>query len=321
MKPSDAPRKTLDDIRRELEAAYPSTPDERLVEPPAQAPETVSANLVSANLERPRAASGRRAQRRGYVTAAVLGGAAGVLLVAVYATTTGNSPRFAGRAADQHRIDTPAQPSAAVLAAAPTRAVDEQLNELRAELRALAARLERSESRIGGVESRFNGVESSMRRGADDASSAVVSRRAERAVPESRPRARKPTVIPLQPAPAPPGTATDSEGALPSRSTVREMSQPADDPPPLVASAPTTPSSPPRPQTEPVESVRTNVAAADDGPRSEASAPENAPPTSAPRTVGEMVREEWRTIKQTLKNVGQDLKTGMRGLARKVGGE
>lgn len=282
-----APRKTLDDIRRELEAAFPSTPDDGPGEPVAQVRDPVSADV-----ERPRSVSGRRGQRRGYVMAAVLGGVAGqVLLLAVYAATLGHgSPRSADPAADPRGPEAPAQPSAAVLSSAPAPGVDQQLSELRADLQALAARLERSESRIVRVESRVKGVESSVRRVADDVG-AAVSRRAERAVPEPRQRARTPAPVVLQRAPAP--ETAESERWISSEPASPGTSPAPDTPQPLAeAVAPVTPSVPPQARTEP-----------------------------APPTVGDSVRDEWRTIKRALGNVGQDLKASVRDLARKLRGE
>ena len=136
-------RKALDDIRRELEAAYPSTPDDGSGEPVAQA-------------ARPRSGSRRATGRRGYLVAAGLGGLAGALLfVAFGAVTTRN--------VDPRGLEPSGQPSAAVPSPAATPRIERQLDELRAELQALAARLERSESRLVGVESRIKGGESVRR--------------------------------------------------------------------------------------------------------------------------------------------------------------
>ena len=278
-----APQKTLEDIRREIDADYPgSTTEDRLGKPDTaellaprlRTPPSLDEDEMA--VEPPRPVPRRDAGRRGHVMAAAIGCIAGqVLLVVAYVAV----PR-----------------------------VDPQLEALRTHLDSLAVKLEGAESRVTGaesrvsrVESRVSGVESSVRRLGDDvASAAVRTRQVEDAVSAPRQIAAKPA--PLPPARAP-VTAMDSERWIPS-----EHVAPPSLPPPHQV----------RPQAEAI------VPSAKDptthsAPSSAARVPsDNASSSNTPPTLMDKLRGDWRTIKQGFATAGDDFKTNMRDLARRV---
>jgi hypothetical protein len=323
----EAPRKSLEDIRLELDTEYPSsTADDRLAEPEIP-------------VEPPRPAPRRGAARRGHVMAAAIGCIAGqVLLVVAYVAVTryagdviwlrapANAPGLAAPLSPAD--DTTALPAAA-LGPAPAPHVDPQLEALRTDLRSLAAKLERAESRVAGAESRISGVESqvhgvesSMRRLGDDvASAADRTRRVERALSASRQTAAKPAPpAPLPPAPAP---ATATERGISSE----HVAPPSPPPPhqvrpPAEALAPPALSSPPQPQRESSLSPETKAPTTDSAPSRAASAPsDNASSSSTPPTLRDKLRDDWRSIKEGFASAGDDFKATMRDLARRVRGE
>jgi hypothetical protein len=330
LRPDQAPRKTLDDIRRELEAEYPDESD---------AAETVPVALdeEASVVERHRSASRRSRRRRRHATA-VLGGIAGsVLLVLSYvAVTRGTIPlaaiasapdvpgsnaagtdaeadrtspntSAARPTADEHRGIEPrdAQP-AAVLPLALLTELDQQVKALRSDLQALAARLEGSDSRIAGMESRVKGVESSMRRLADDVASAAAIRAAGRPVTAPRQTAGRP--VPVAPAPPAPAAVTvaDSRRWIPAEHSAPEGSSTSDVRP--VAEAVASPEPRTASPTQPgVAPTRGGSAVSD-----------NASRSSVPPTLGEKLRADWRTIKQGFASAGDELKASMRDFTRKT---
>jgi len=144
-------------------------------------------------------------------------------------------------------------------------------------------------------------VAAGLRRLGDDvASAAVRTRQVEDAVSAPRQIAAKPA--PLPPARAP-VTAMDSERWIPS-----EHVAPPSLPPPHQV----------RPQAEAI------VPSAKDptthsAPSSAARVPsDNASSSNTPPTLMDKLRGDWRTIKQGFATAGDDFKTNMRDLARRV---
>lgn len=321
---SEAPRKTLDDIRRELEAEFP---DPHPGEPDATRARVSMAPYLDDEeeaVERPRFARHRPRRRRGYATAAAVGCIAGqVLLVVIYFAVTWESIWPGALASVPEIVEPRAEPSAAILPPVLAPGVDRRLEEFRTELQALAAELQRSESRVSGMESRVRSVESSVRRLGDDVASAAVTRRAERARPAPRQTAETP--VPAAPLRSEPGpvTATDSERWIPSeRPAPRSPAPPREVRPIAEAVAPPPPSMPPRPGTEPTQAFETRAPATDAAPRRAASAPQDGTsPSTMPLTLRDRVRDEWRMFKLGLAVVGEDVKTTVRDLARRVRGE
>lgn len=326
-----APRKTLDDIRRELEAEYPDESDAQTV--------PVALDEEASVVERHRSASRRRRRRRRYAMA-VLGGIAGSVLLVVshVAVTRGTIPlaaiasapdvpasnaagtdaeadrtspdTSAGRpTAAEHRGIEPrdAQPAAAVLPLALLTELDEQLKALRSDLQALAASLDRSDSRIAGMESRVRGVESSMRRLADDVASAAAIRAAERPV-AAAPRQTASRPVPVAPVPPAPAAVTvaDSRRWIPAKHSASESSSTSDVRP--VAEAVASP--------EPGTAATTTPGVAPT--RAGSAVSDNASRSSVPPTFGEKLRADWRTIKQGFASAGDELKASMRDFSRKT---
>lgn len=339
-----APRKTLEDIRRELDAEYPpSTTDDRLGEPDTAEP------LAPRAVERPpeiavephRPAPRRGAGRRGYVMAAAVGCIAGqVLLVVAYVAMAlyardviwPRAPASApGLTAPLLPADDTTALPAAVLRPAPAPRVDPQLEALRTDLHSLAVKLERAESRVtgaesrvSGVESQVSGVESSMRRLGDDvASAAARTHQVERALSAPRQIAPKPAPpAPLRPARAP-VTATGFERWIPSEPVAPPSPPPPHQVRPLAeALAPSALSAPPQPRRESSLSPETKAPTTDSAPSRAATAPsDNASSSNTPPTLGDKIRDDWRTIKEGFASAGDDFKATMRDFARKVRGE
>jgi hypothetical protein len=335
---NEAPRKTLDDIRRELEAEYPLTTTDHRVGEPDEAPARVSLppypDEEQEAVERSRSARHRSRRTRGRAIAAAIGAIAGqVLLVVFYFALTWDSIWPGAPARAPEIVEPRAEPSAAVLppppAPTPAPAVDRHLEAFRAELEALADKLQRSESRIAGMESRVRGVESSVRKLGDDVASAAVARRAERARPV--PRQTADTAAPaaaVPPAPAP--VTTESERWIPSdRPVPRNTSRPRNVRPLAEPVAPSTHSMLLEPRTDATPSLATRpqspepvAPATDVAPSQAASVPSvSASASAVPPTLRDRVRDEWRMFKQGLALVGEDLKTTVSDLARKVRGE
>jgi hypothetical protein len=199
---SESPRKTLDDIRRELDAEYP-------VESEAETPVLVAQDDYAVAVECSSSVAGRRAPGRRHAMVAGLGGiAVSLLLIAGYVVVHREPVRLNAVASVREII---AQPVAPVVSSAALGELERELKALRADLKALADRLERWDSRIGGMESRVQGVESSMRRRADDAAPAAAPRPAKRTAAAPRPHDVPPAeelVLPPE-APTPPPTTTD----------------------------------------------------------------------------------------------------------------
>jgi hypothetical protein len=252
-------------------------------------------------VERHRAAARRRRRRRRHATAAALGGIAGlVLLVVGYVAATRET---IGPDAVASAPEVAPQPAAAVLPDLLTE-LDEQLKALRGDLQALAARLERSDARIAGMEARVRDAESSMRRLADDVASAAAVQAAERRVAAPRPTPGRPAA----PTPAP-VTVADSERWIPAEPSAPERATRPDVWPVARAAAP------PPPRTEP--STTTDVAPT----RAASPVSDSASPSSAPATLRDKLRADWRTIKQGFASVGDDVKATMRDVGRKLTGD
>ena len=311
-----ARRMTLDDIRRELEARYPAASD------PAETRVSVAGDDDARVVEHHRSESRRRRRRRRYAMA-VLGGIAGsVLLFVTHAAVTGgmiplgavvsardvagsNAPA-ASPSSDEHRRLDHAQPTAAVPPLALVMELDRQVKALRSDLQALAARLERSDSRIAGMESRVSGVESSTRRLAEDVAAAAAIRAAERPVAGPRQTAGRPVpVAPRPPAPSAP-TAADPEPRMPAKHSANETSSPSDVRPVIETVVP------PEPQT--ASTTTQSVAPARGG----SAVSDSASRSRVPPTFGEKLRADWRTIKQGFASAGDELKTNLRDVARKL---
>lgn len=282
--PHQAPEKTLDDIRRELEAEYPSATKNGDLREPHAAPLPVlvpsdSEEDVGA-IERPRAAS-RRRRWRGYAMPVLVAGvAAQVLLVVIYFWMS-RDVIWPGAVAGAPEVNASAvEPRGAPSAAVVSPALQE-LKALRAELHDLGARLERAESRLVGMQARVSGVESSTRRLGNEVASAAVSRRAERGVPEPRQRAAKP--------PGP--VTTDSGGWIPSEPAARDTSF----------------------------ATHAERATTEGAPSREARGlPDDTSPTAAPAELRDKLRAEWRMIKQGFASTGEDLRRSVRALVHKV---
>lgn len=334
---NEAPRKTLDDIRRELEDEYPfSTADARVGEPDAEqagVPMPPYLDEEERAVERSRTARHRPRRRRGRAIAAAIGAIAGqVLLVVIYFALTWDSIWPDAPASAPEIVQPRAEPSAAVLPPPPTPApaVDRQLEAFRAELEALADKLQRSESRIAGMESRVRGVESSVRKLGDDVASAAVARRTERARPAPRQPADAPAPAAALPPAAAPVTTTDSERWIPNdRPAPRSSSRPRNVRPLADTIAPSTHSMLLEPRTDATQSLETRpqspepvAPATDVTPRRAAGAPsESTSASTMPPTLRDRVRDEWRMFKQGLAVVGADVKATVSDLARKVRGE
>jgi hypothetical protein len=317
----DRVRKTLEDIRRELDAAYPTEPEAAAV------PVAVLVDEDARVVEHHRASSGRRRRRRHVM--AVLGGiAASVLLVAV---SRGMMPRGAVESAPDmpasNAADTvkaaralppasaampiadelrgvdvrDAQPAAAVLPLAVLTELDRQVKALRSDVQALAAKLEGSDRRTAGIDSRVRDVESSVRRIAEGVASSAAIRGADRSAVAPRPTASRPVpVAPAPPAPAP-VTVADPERWMPVKHPASGASsasdvQPVSSPEPRTAAAP--PGVPP---------THAGSAVSD-----------NAARPSAPPTFAEKLRADWRAIRQGFATAGDELKATMRDVTRKI---
>jgi hypothetical protein len=332
---NEAPRKTLDDIRRELEAEYPLTTTDHRVGEPDEAPARVSLppypDEEQEAVERSRSARHRSRRTRGRAIAAAIGAIAGqVLLVVFYFALTWDSIWPGAPARAPEIVEPRAEPSAAVPPApTPAPAVDRHLEAFRAELEALADKLQRSESRIAGMESRVRGVESSVRKLGDDVASAAVARRAERARPVPRQTADTPAPAAAVPS-APTPVTTESERWIPSdRPVPRNTSRPRNVRPLAEPVAPSTHSMLLEPRTDATQSLATGPQSPEPvapatavAPSHAASAPsESASASAMPPTLRDRVRDEWRMFKQGLALVGEDLKTTVSDLARKVRGE
>ena len=298
---SPASRKTLDDIRRELEAEYPAE-----AQTAPRVPAAAYLNGDAGVVERHRAASRRRRQRRRHAIAAALGGLAGlVLLVIGYVAATRETIGPGAVASAPEVAPEPAAVLPDLLAE-----LDQQLKALRGDLQTLAARLERSDARIAGMESRVRDAESSMRRLADAVASAAAVRVAERAVAAPRPVAA-PRQTPRRPAPQTPApvTVADSERWIPAEASAPERATTPDVRPVARAAAP------PEPRSEPT--TTTDVAPT----RAASTVSDSASPSSAPSTLRDKLRADWRTIKQGFASVGDDVKATMRDVGRKLTGE
>ena len=302
-----APRKTLEDIRRELDAEYPPSPtDDRRGEPDTAEPPAPPHEIA---VEPPRPAPRRGAGRRGYVMAAAIGCIVGqVLLLVAYVAMT----RYARD----------------VIWPAPAPRGEPSLEALRTDLHSLAVKLERAESRVAGAESRVSGVESqvhgvesSMRRLGDDvAAAAARTHQVERALSAPRQIAAKPAPpAPLPPARAP-VTATDSVRWIPSAPVAPPSPPPPHQVRPLAeALAPSALSAPPQPRRESSLSPETKAPTADSAPAG--APPDNASSANTPPTLRDKLRDDWRTIKEGFASAGDDFTATMRDFARRVRGE
>jgi len=302
-----APRKTLDDIRRELEAEFPAEAGTAEGRVPVAADLGEDARAV----ERQRSPLRRGARRRRHAMVAALAGIAGLVLVVVISVAVTREtirPDAVASAPEEHRgIETrDAEPAAAVLPALLTE-LDQQLKALRSDLQALGARLERSDSRVAGMESRVRDVESSMRRLADDVASAAATRAAERPVAAPRHTASRPAAV--APPTATPVTAANSERWIPAQHSAPESSPTSN-----VRSVADV-IAPPQPRTEPT--TTTDVVPT----RAAPAVSDSASPPSAPPKLQDKLRADWHTIKQGFASAGDDFKAGMRDVARKLRGD
>jgi hypothetical protein len=327
-------RKTLDDIRRELEAEYPS-PGEPAT-PPVHVPMPPYLNGDEGAAIRRRSASRRRG-RRGHAVAVAVGCiAAPVLLFAVYVWVTrdviwpDNAPAAAEAGPDRgspmtssasfavepRGVEPRDEPAVAVAPPALPPGVEEQLTALRTELHAIAAKLERSESRMIGVEARVKGVESSMQRLGDEVASAAATRPLERAPAPPR-LAGKPAPSAPPPPAATAVTADYSERWIPSEPARPNALRRGEMRPLAEEVAPRSMS--PRPRAEPARSLESRAPATEAAPsRTATAAPDDAAPISLPPTLGDKLRDDWRTIKQGFAIAGAELKASVRDLARRV---
>jgi hypothetical protein len=297
---SESPRKTLDDIRRELDAEYPVA---------AEAETPVHAAAVQC----PSPVARRRELGRRHIMVAALGGVGALLLLLVGYAVVSLGPMRPnalasaretsapnGAAAKAARESRDARPVPPMVSPTVLTELERELKALRSDLKALADRLERSDSRIGGMESRVQGVESSMRRLAGDAATAA----AERTVAAPRRKAESPPpVVAIAPSAAP-LTAPESERWIPVRAPSPERATAPQDVRPAVelVMPPEAPTPPP---------TTTDVAE---------SRPVSAD-SDVPATLPQKLRAEWRTIKQGFATAGDDFKAVMRDFARKVAGD
>ena len=295
--PSEFPRKTLDDIRRELDAEYP-------LESEAKTPDLV--------------AEDDDAGARRYLTITALAGAGALLLLIVGYVVMSLAPMPNalasarairapnGAAADPDREPREARPVAAMASPVIPSELARELKALRSDLRAVADRVDRWDSRIAGMESRVQGMESSMRRLAGDAATAAARRTAERTVPVPQGTAKSPPprVVEIAPSAAP-VTPPDSARLIPVKAAVPDSATAAPrDARPAVELV--VPPEPPTPALTPSDVAESRPASAD---------------SSEPATLRQKLRAEWRTIKQGFATAGDDLKAVMRDLGRKVAGE
>jgi len=313
---SNQSRKTLDDIRRELEMEYQTATtgaDTQVlvgVDDDAAALEHLRARDVAAT-ERHATTRGTGERRRRYVMPAAVGaGAVALLLVVSHVAVTREPVRpdavASGPAAVANREPRAVHAVAPVLPAAVTE-LDREVKALRQDLRALADMLERSGSRVAGVESRMRGVEvsmraveSSMQRLDDMATSAAAARATERAVVRPRQTATTPAP-PVAPAAAP-TTTSDSEASVPPRQPARETPPVGHDVRPVVKAVAVAEARPASPTT--TEAAGTRAAAA---------------ASQAPLTWRDKLRAEWRTIKRGFASAGDDFTAAVRDLGRKGG--
>lgn len=311
---SNWPRKTLDDIRRELETEYQTAvagAETRVlagVDGDAAAIEPRRADDAAA-IERHAATRGTRERRRRYVMPVALGaGALALLLVGSHVAVTRErvppTAAASGPAGAANREPRAVHAVAPVLPAAVTE-LDREVKALRRDLQALADRLERSDSRVGGVESRMRGVEvsmraveSSMKRPDDVATSAAAAR----AVVRPRQTART-AAAPVTPAAAP-TTTSDSEPSVPRRHPAPETPPVAHDVQPVEKAVVAAEARPASPTT--TEAAGTRVATA---------------ASQAPPTWRDKLRAEWRTIKRSFASASDDFTAAVRELGRKGTGE
>ena len=298
--PSEFPRKTLDDIRRELDAEYP-------LESEATTPGLV--------------AEGDDAAARRYLTITALAGVGALLLlivgyVVMSLESTPNALANAresrapnGAAANPGREPRDARPAAAMASPVIPSELARELKALRSDLKAVADRLDRWDSRIAGMESRVQGMESSMRRLAGDAATAAATRTA--AVPQATAKSPPPRVE-IAPSAAP-LAAPYSGRLIPVKAAAPEI--------PVKAAAPESATAPhdARP------AVELDVPPEPPTPPPALSDVSESRPTSAdsnePATLRQKLRAEWRTIKQGFATAGDDLKAVMRDFGRKASGE
>ena len=307
-------RKTLDDIRRELETEYQTAmagAETQLlvgVDDDAAAIEHLRAGDAAAT--RHAAPRGTGEWRRRYVMPAALGaGAVALLLVVSHVAVTREPVRpdvVARVPAAANREPLAVHAVAPVLPAAVTE-LDREVKALRRDLRALADMLERSGSRVDGVESRMRGVEvsmraveSSMQRVDDMATSAAAARAAERAVVRPRPTATTPA--PPVTAAAAPTTTSDSEASVPPGHPARETPPVAHDVRPVVKAVAVVEARPASPTTTEAAGARAAAAA-----------------SQAPLTWRDKLRAEWRTIKRGFESAGDDFTAAVRDFRRKGG--
>jgi hypothetical protein len=304
----DRVRKTLEDIRRELDAAYPTESEA------AATPVAVLVDEDARAVEHHRASSRRRRSRRHFV--AVLGGIAGSVLLVV--VTRGMMPRGAvASAPDMPSAAMPiadelrgvdrrdAQPSAAVVPLAVLTELDRQVKALRSDVQALAARLEGSDSRVAGMESRVRDMESSVRRIAEDVTSSAAIRAADRPAAAPRQTASRPVpVAPGPPAPAP-VTVAHPERWMPLKHPANANSSASEIQP--VADAVAAPEPRTAAATPGVRSTHAGSAVSD-----------NASRPSAPPSFAEKLRADWRAIRQGFATAGDELKATMRDATGKI---
>jgi len=309
---SDSPRKTLDDIRRELDADYP-------IESEAKAPAFVAAHDDdAAAVEHP--SSRRHARVRRYVTMAALAGVGALVVLIAGSVVASLKPMRPNALASAREIGAPhavvgnpdrearaARPVAVASPAIPSELVRE-LKALRSDLKGLADRLDRADSRAAGMESRVQGVESTMstmRRLADEA--ATASRRPPRVV-AAPPATAKPVAPVVESAPSASAPSASAPSAVPPTAPAPARVIPATAP---VPESSTTPSDV-RPTVEVVVSSEAPSDVSE-------SRPPSAEP-SEPATLRQKLRAEWRTIKRGFAGAGEDVKAIL-GFGRKSAGE
>ena len=278
---NESDRKTLDEIRSELAAAYPVA---------LEAEQAPIRALDEGATER------HRERRRRYIMAAVFVGiTAPLLLVAGQALTRGsvqlNPPPIAPvviapRVASAGAVREP-QPAAVVVTPAALVEMERQLKALSSEVKALTDRLARSDSRIGGIESQVQSVGSSMRRLQDDAAAATAARTTERTVPPPRRTATTPAraVAVASNAPA------ASERLVPAKFPVPESA----------------------PSPKEIRTAEEMLPATHDVAKTAE--------TGAPTTLRQKLSAEWQTIKQSFAGAGGNFKAAMRDLGRTVTNE
>ena len=201
---NDSPRKTLDEIRSELAAAYPveSEAEDAVI---GAVDEDATAVECGPSIE----ARHHDRRRRYAVAAAVVGISASLVLVAGHALTRepvqhnalASAPDVAAPSAAPAPAVRQPQPAAPTPPPAALVELERQLKALSSDVKALTERLQRWDSRIGGIESRVQGVESSMRRLVDDAAAASATRAAQRTPSVPRPTATALAVPENSPAP------------------------------------------------------------------------------------------------------------------------